>query len=49
MDDLKPLVPLTVLHPIRDVILGIGEVCQVVRERRVGGDVKGNCNLLEHH
>ena len=49
MNDLKPLVPLTVLHAIGDVILGKGKVCLVTSEGGVCGDVKNNGDLLEHH
>ena len=49
MNDLEPLVPLTVLHTIGDVILGKGEVCLVAGKGGVGGDVKYNRDLLEHH
>ena len=49
MNDLKPLVPLTVLHSIGDVIFGKGEVCLVVGEGRVGRDVKNNRDLLQNH
>ncbi len=49
MNDLKLLVPLNDLHTIGDVILGKGKVCLVVGEGGVGGDVKNNSDLLEHH
>ena len=49
MNDLKLLVPLNVLHAIGDVKLGKCKVCLVVGEGGVGGDVKNNGDLLEHH
>jgi hypothetical protein len=49
MDYLKLLVPLNDLHTIGDIKLGKGEVCLVARKSGVGGDVKNNGDLLEHH